>query len=57
VVIAVRLWGRPFAAIRADMVEGVLVANRVARRSARGAELRALLEEVVSLPPEGRAAA
>jgi hypothetical protein len=56
VVVAIRLWGRSFAAIRADMVDGVLAANGVARGAPAGDELRALLEEVVPLP-EGRVAA
>jgi hypothetical protein len=56
-VVAIRLWGRSFAAIRADMVDGVLAANRVARGTRDGVRLRALLEEVVSLPQGGEAAA
>ena len=55
-VVAVRLWGRPFAAIRADMVDGVLAANGVPRGSVEAARLRALLEEVVPVPEERRAA-
>jgi hypothetical protein len=57
VVVAIRLWGRPFAAIRADMVDGVLAANGVPRGSRRGTTLAAALEEVVSLPSSGREAA
>ena len=56
-VIAVRLWGRSFAAIRADMVDGVLAANRVPRGSRDGVRLHALLEEVVPLPSGREAAA
>jgi hypothetical protein len=55
-VVAIRLWGRSFADIRADMVDGVLAANGVTRGSREGVRLRGLLEEVVSLP-EGREAA
>ena len=55
-VVAVRLWGRPFAAIRADMVDGVLAANGVVRGSVEAARLRSLLEEVVPVPEERRAA-
>ena len=55
-VVAIRLWGRSFAAIRADMVDGVLAANRVARGSRDGDRLRELLEEVVSLPAGRKAA-
>jgi hypothetical protein len=55
-VVAVRLWGRPFAAIRADMVDGVLAANRVVRGSVDAARLRGLLEEVVPVPEEREAA-
>jgi hypothetical protein len=50
VTVAIRLWGRSFADIRADMVDGVLAANRVKRGSRDGVRLRGLLEEVVSLP-------
>ena len=55
-VVAVRLWGRTFAAIQADMIAGVLAANGVARGSVEAARLRSLLEEVVPVP-EGRRAA
>jgi hypothetical protein len=55
-VVAIRLWGRSFAAIRADMIEGVLAANRVARGSREGDRLRQVLEEVVSLPVAREAA-
>jgi hypothetical protein len=57
VVVAIRLWGRSFAAIRADMVDGVLAANRVARGSREGERLGELLEEVVPLPAGREAAA
>lgn len=55
-VVAVRLWGRTFAAIRSDMVAGVLAANGVRPGSAEAARLRSLLEEVVPVPEERRAA-
>ena len=55
-VVAVRLWGRSFAAIRADMVAGVLAANGVVAGSAEAARLRALLEEVVPVPEARKAA-
>jgi hypothetical protein len=55
-VVAVRLWGRAFAAIRADMVDGVLAANGVSRGSVEAARLRAMLEEVVPVPEEQEAA-
>lgn len=55
-VVAVRLWGRTFDAIRADMVDGVLVANGVLRSSVEAARLRSLLAEVVPVPEERRAA-
>ena len=55
--VAVRLWGRSFAAIRADMIEGVVAANADAlRSSADAARVRALLEEVVPVPEGTRAA-
>lgn len=44
-VVAVQLRGRPFAQVAADMVEGVLVANRVGGEAA--AKLRAALCGVV----------
>jgi len=46
-VVAVRLRDRPFAAVAVDMVEGVLVANRVSDRRAtalRTAMLTAVLD-------------
>jgi hypothetical protein len=55
-VVAVRLWGRPFDAIRADMVAGVLAANGIVRGSVEASRLRSLLEEVVPVPEERRAA-
>lgn len=55
-VVAVRLWGRPFAAIRADMVAGVLAANGVVPGSAEAARLGGLLEEVVPVPERREAA-
>ena len=55
-VVAVRLWGRSFAAIRADMVDGVLAANGVVRGSVEASRLRSLLEEVVPVPSERHAA-
>lgn len=55
--VAIRLWGRSFPAIRADMIEGVLAANAAAlRRPADAARVRALLEEVVPVPEDTRAA-
>ncbi len=45
-VVAVRLRGRPFAAVAADMVEGVVVANRLVDRRATVARA-ALLAAVV----------
>ena len=45
VVISVRLVGRPFEQALADMVEGVLVANRV--EPARAGALRAVLLDAV----------
>lgn len=57
VQVAVRLWGRSFTAIRADMIEGVVAANSAAlSRPDDAARVRALLEEVVPVP-EGRRAA
>jgi hypothetical protein len=49
-VVAVRLWGRAFHAIRADMIAGVLAANAVPRGSVEEARLRSLLEEVAPVP-------
>ncbi len=54
VVVSVRLTGRPFEATVEDMVEGVLVANRV--DPAAAVALRATLREAAS-PVPGRAAA
>ncbi|MGI8778266.1 MAG: hypothetical protein ACR2LJ_13000 [Acidimicrobiales bacterium] len=54
VVIAVRLRGRPFAAVAVDMVEGILVANRVPDRRATG--LRAALLAAVLHAYDARAA-
>jgi hypothetical protein len=56
VVVAVRLWGRPFAAIRADMVDGVLAANDLPPESSAAASLRAVLEEAVPVPADRAAA-
>lgn len=53
-VIAVRLKGRPFAAVAVDMVEGVLVANRVADR--RATPLRTALLAAVLDAHDARAA-
>ena len=55
-VVAVRLWGRPFAVIRADMIAGVLAANAVPRGSVEAARLRSLLEGVVPVPEQREAA-
>ncbi len=52
--VAIRLWGRSFAAIRADMIEGVLAANTVA--PAEADELRARLASAAPLPQQGQAA-
>jgi hypothetical protein len=54
VVIAVRLWPRPLERIRADMIDGIVAANRL--RGPRADEVRRLLEEVVPVPDDGRAA-
>jgi hypothetical protein len=35
-IVAVRLWGRPWAAVLADMVEGVVVINRLEEVPADG---------------------
>ncbi len=53
-VIAVRLRGRPFAAVAVDMVEGVLVANRVP--TPRATALRATLLAAVLDAHDARAA-
>ncbi|HVF31915.1 MAG TPA: hypothetical protein VM933_02660 [Acidimicrobiales bacterium] len=55
-VVAVRLWGRSFSAIRADMVAGVLAANGFVRDSVEEGRWRSVLEEVVPVPEERRAA-
>ena len=49
-VISVRLRGRPFDQVVADMVEGVLVANRV--EPAGAGALRAILLDAVADVPE-----
>ncbi len=54
VVIAVRLRDRPFVAVAADMVEGVLVANHV--EGGRATVARTALLGVVLASGEGRAA-
>lgn len=57
--VAVRLWGRPREAIRADMIEGVLAANAggdALRRAGGAARVRVFLEEVVPVPEGSRAA-
>lgn len=46
VVVSVRVKGRPFAAVMADLVEGVVVANSLSGREASRA--RALLWEALS---------
>ena len=53
--IAVRLTGRPFPAVAADMVEGVVVANRLEGR--RAAEVRARLLAALAAAEEPAAAA
>src|SRR4051794_30031911 len=55
-VVAIRLWGRTFAAIRADMIDGVLAANGVPTEEADAVELRRVLREVVPVPEERAAA-
>lgn len=55
--VAVRLRGRSFAAIREDLVAGVLAANVDALPATADADrARALLEQVVVLPRASRAA-
>jgi hypothetical protein len=56
-VVSVRLRGRPFEAALDDMVEGVLVANRVEPADAR--RVRAVLEDAVhgEVPDEAPARA
>ena len=49
-VVSVRLRGRPFAAVVADMVDGVLAANAVAPADA--GRLRAQLTAVLAVPVE-----
>ena len=53
--VAVRLHGRPFAAVVADMVEGVIVTNGLAGR--RAAEARRRLAAAVEAAEAGEAAA
>jgi hypothetical protein len=53
-VVAVAVRGRPFAAVAADMVEGVLVANRLAGPAAEAA--RAALLAAVPDGDDARAA-
>jgi hypothetical protein len=55
-VIAVRLKGRPFADVAADMVEGVLVVNRLDHTAST--RMRPLLAEAIEPPvrPEPAAA-
>jgi hypothetical protein len=53
-VVSVRLRGRPFEAALDDMVEGVLVANRVEASAA--VRVRAALEDAVHGPAAVRAA-
>ncbi|HEX2043080.1 MAG TPA: hypothetical protein VHF24_10635 [Acidimicrobiales bacterium] len=53
-VVAVAVRGRPFADVAADMVEGVLVANRLAGPSADG--VRAALLAAVVQGDDARAA-
>jgi len=52
--VAVRLAGRPFEAVVADMVEGIVVANGLAGR--RAAEARARLLGAVAAGPGAAAA-
>jgi hypothetical protein len=54
VVISVRLWPRPLARIRGDMIDGILAANGL--RGARADDVRRQLEEVVPVPDDGQAA-
>jgi hypothetical protein len=49
-VVSVRLRDRPFASVTADMVEGVLVANRVCGEHAE--RLRRAFVDVLRAPPE-----
>ncbi len=50
-VVSVQLRGRPFASVTEDMVEGVLVANRLCGEHAD--RLRRALADVVRASPEG----
>ncbi len=54
--VLIRLWGRSFEAIRADMVDGVLAANGLATDGPEVDEVRRRLLEVVPLPGQTRAA-
>lgn len=54
--VLIRLWGRSFEAIRADMVDGVLAANGFAGDGPEETEVRRCLFEVVPLPEQTRAA-
>jgi hypothetical protein len=51
-VVSVRLRGRPFADVTADMVEGVVVANRLRGEAAR--RLRDALAAAVEIVEESR---
>ena len=54
-VVAVQLKGRPFADVTADMVDGVLVVNRLADEAS--ARMRPVLAEAAEPPAERVAAA
>jgi hypothetical protein len=54
-VVAVRVRGRPYADVAADLVEGVLAANRIAA-SPDAHAVRAELLAAVGVPPPARAA-
>lgn len=54
--VLVRLWGRSFEAIRADMIDGVLAANGFAGDGPDASEVRRHLLEAVPLPEQTRAA-
>jgi hypothetical protein len=57
VVVAVRVRGRSMAAVVADLVEGVLVANRAKLEGPRSATLRGhLLASLEVVEPPARAA-
>lgn len=49
-MVSVELRGRPFASVAADMVDGVLVANRV--RGDQVERLRRAFVDVLRAPPE-----